>query len=168
MSPVTYSTRKQSRGFTFVELLIAVAISLVLATAAGAPIYGNLKGATELHDTTSQLKQTLRAARERAVAGLGNSAHGVYIEHIEGGPYAMILYRGVTYDTRDASYDQRISIPASLAVSSTVGGDVSFAQGTGIPSTSGVVRLANVVEGNTAISISALGVIEEDRGLIVE
>lgn len=161
MLPVTYNTKIRARGFTLLELMIAIAISLVLAAGATAPVYGNLRGESELHDTTVQVKQSLRAAREHAVAGLGNSAHGVHIERTEGSPNVIVLYRGSTYDTRDAQFDQRITVPASLTISTTIDDDVSFSAGQGVPNTTGLIRLTNVIKGSAEVTISALGIIEE-------
>ena len=64
------------KGFTFIELLIVIAIVLVLVVAS-APIYGNLQVSAQLNESTSLIIQTLRTAKARSIAGINNDIHGV-------------------------------------------------------------------------------------------
>ena len=64
------------KGFTLVELLVVIALTLIIAAAA-IPIYGNLQVSSQLNENTSQIIQALRTARERSLAGFNNEAHSV-------------------------------------------------------------------------------------------
>ena len=65
-----------TKGFTIIELLIAIGITVVLVAAAS-PIYGNLQVSTQLNESSAQITQDLRLAREQSRAGVNGAAHGI-------------------------------------------------------------------------------------------
>lgn len=158
MSPETFNTKRTQKGFTLVELLIAIGISLVLAAAAGAPVYGNLQGASQIQDSTAQIVQTIRIARERSVAGVNNARHGVYFESVDNGEDLVTLYQGSSYALRDSVYDRVMAIPEALAITTTMGNDVNFSR-EGIPNAAGSLTLTHRVRGSSTLGLNAWGVV---------
>lgn len=154
------------KGFTIIELLVVIGISIILAAAA-APLYGSLQVTAQLNDNTSLIIQTLRTARERSVAGYNNSLHGVYFDNNLGSVSSYVLYQGGSYATRQTSYDRIQFLDQALIVSSTdfalIGPDIdiNFSKGTGVPSTTGTLRLMHETNGNRIIFVNSLGGVEE-------
>jgi len=153
-----------SNGFTLVELLIVIGITLILA-AAVAPIYGNLQVSSQLNENSSQIIQSLRLARERSVARTNNSQHGVYFEiDALGDKDKYVLYQGSTYDTRDSNYDREVILDEVLSLS--LPGEVSeyeinFSKGLGVPSATGIITLTHDISGTRQIIINSFGMVEE-------
>lgn len=147
---------KAQGGFTLVELLVVISITLVLAVAA-VPIYGNLQVSSQLNENSSLIIQTVRQARERSVARLNNSAHGVYITSTS---YA--LYQGSSYATRDSSYDRVTTLDSAVSLSTTlVSKEVNFSRGIGMPNNIGTITLTHEAQGTKTITINSFGMVEE-------
>jgi prepilin-type N-terminal cleavage/methylation domain-containing protein len=155
------------KGFTLTELLIVIGISLILVIAA-VPVYGNLQVQAQLNESTSQAIQALRTARERSVARMNNSPHGVYFDIILGSEDKYILYQGASYATRDSSYDRESVLDEPLVFSNLSfvlsGGDVdiNFSEGLGISNNTGSLRLTHDVSGSRDIGVNSMGKVEED------
>lgn len=149
------------RGFTTIELLIVISITIILATAA-LPIYGSFQVSTQLNEQTSLLIQTYRTARQRSIVRYNGAAHGVYIDIQPSASDKVILYQGDSYATRVSEFDRMIVLDAGLSLSHTLSGDdVHFSPGHGVPSATGTVTLAHDASGNRTIDINAIGRIEE-------
>ena len=156
-----------SRGFTLVELLIVMSITLILVFAS-APIYGSLQVKAQLDETTAQTIQTLRTARENSVARYHNSAHGVYFDINAGGNDNYILYQGDSYATRDADYDRTNILESVLSFANVdlvltgTGIDINFSEGLGKPNNIGSLNLTHDIEGAATISVNSFGKVEEE------
>lgn len=149
------------KSFTLIELIIVMAIMLILV-AIGAPIYGNLQVKSQLNENASQLVQNLRIIKVRSIAGLNNSAHGVYFEINPETNDQYILYQGSSYASRDSSYDLVITLDQVLTITTSLTGqEVNFSQGLGVPDNTGEIILSHDTSGNKVISINALGLIQE-------
>ena len=149
-------------AFTLVELLITIAIILIIAVAA-IPIYGNLQVTSQLNESSSQIIQAIRIARERSVAGLNNSRHGVYLEINTDAADKYILYQGSTYASRQTDYDLEVTLDNPLTLSTTLtGSEVNFITGSGVASSTGIITLTHDTGGTRTISINSMGAVEED------
>ena len=163
MLPETFKNNKIAKaGFTLVELLLVIGITLAMATAAAAPIYGNLQGLAQVNEATANIIQTLRVARERAVAGVNDSPHGVFLDMNVGGSDSITLYQGSSFAGRDTSLDRVIPLAPVLELTSTTDADINFSQGLGMPNTTGVLSLTHETIGNSEISINKFGVVGEE------
>lgn len=144
------------KGFTVVELLIVVGITVVLAAAA-APIYSNLQVSTQLDEASAQITQDLRLAREQSRAGVYGVSHGVLF-----GANSYTLYQGASYAARDATYDQINTFSKALAITTTFpGNEVTFTTGTGAPSATGTIVVAHDVSGTRTILVNDIGAAAE-------
>jgi Tfp pilus assembly protein FimT len=147
---------ESQQGISFVEILVVVAITLLLAVAA-VPIVGNLQKSSQLNTESVQVIQTLRTAKERATAGLRDANHGVYFE-----PDRYTLYQGSSYAARDANYDRVLTLHAALTLSNDFpGNEVNFSKGFGKPDTIGTVILTHNVQGTKTITVNIFGMVEE-------
>jgi prepilin-type N-terminal cleavage/methylation domain-containing protein len=144
------------KGITLIELLLVVAIFAIIAGAA-IPVLGQLQTSTQLNQAASELVQTLRDARQRSVAGLNNSSHGVYFQ----APDQIILYQGDNYSSRDPAADQVTILDSTIQFTITVpGNDLNFAKATGDPSQTGIIALTHKVSDTRSITINQYGLIE--------
>lgn len=146
---------ENNKGFTLIELLIVISLITILAGVAMVAL-GNLQTSTQLNETSTQIIQTLRLAREQSVAGFNNAAHGV---KFNAGAY--VLYQGDSYATREADYDRIYPLASTLSIiTNFVGNDVVFSKGVGVPSAEGIITITHSVNGSKVISVSAQGIIE--------
>jgi Tfp pilus assembly protein FimT len=151
-----------SHGFTMVELLITIAIAIVLFSAVMS-LQGNYGASAQLYSANIQILQTLRIAREKSIAGLNNSPHGVFFEHNAIAKDRIILYQGTSYALRDPLYDREIVFPLVLSVSSTLtNNDITFSKGVGTPNNIGTITLIHGGGVNAALSVNVLGVVSEE------
>lgn len=147
------------QGFTLLEIIIVIGI-LLLLTAGITAISGKLYLSSQLNESTTQIIQTLRIARERAAARVNDVPHGVYFEAIPAGNDKYVLYQGgATYATRVPSYDLVTALDPALSFSSTV--DINFTKGTGAVASPATITLNHVNDGPRVITVNAFGVVEQ-------
>jgi len=155
------------KGFTLIELLIVIGIITILA-AVSVPIYGSLQVKAQLDETTSQVIQALRSAREESIAGYNNVAHGVFFDINLGGNDYYIIYQGDSYDTRNTSYDKETMLESALSfvnssfVLNGANVDVNFSKGLGKPNNTGSINLVHDVVGSRVINVNTVGKVEEN------
>lgn len=142
------------------EILVGIAIFLLL-TGTAAFFVATFLASTDLNETSAQIAQTLRLARERSMAGfnptgLSNAQHGVYFDSIN---KQYILYQGASYATRpNPALDVVTSIANSLTVATTFSGDVNFSR-LGDATINGRIILTHSVGGNRTIDVNQFGII---------
>lgn len=147
--------RHSTTGFTLVEFLLALAV-FTLVILAATPSYTSFQTSAQLNESVSELVQTIRLARERAVARAGDVAHGVYLESNQ-----YTLYRGASYASRTTSHDRVIALENSLTLSTTVSGsEINFSKGLGIPGATGTITLTHDVQGTKTVTIDAFGSVQ--------
>lgn len=149
------SSSKSKRGFSLIEIIIALGIFFVIAATA-AQIYNKIHTSSQINAVEAQFIQTLRVARERSVAGLNNRTHGV---HTEANSYTLYQSSTAPYTflTHDTTYDQVTTLDTSISLA-PVNTDIIFTKGSGI--SSGVSFTLTHTGGNTqSIDVNQYGVI---------
>ena len=152
---------KPHEGFTFLELVIVMAIGLVLV-GFGSQIYGNLQPSTQISRISSEILQATRTAKSKSVARENNAAHGIFFDTTAN---SFTLYQGATYATRNSSFDLTTTLGGSLSLTTALTGsgdadDVNFSTGLGTPNKTGTITVTHDTVGTKTISINSLGLIE--------
>ena len=107
----------ESRGFTFIELLVVIGMIAVLAS--GALIaYRAASGGIELKTNAFKIVDVLNLARQRTIASLGSSEYGVHFEASQ-----FVLFKGADYSALDPD-NIFYALPDALEIA-----DVSLAGG---------------------------------------
>ena len=159
--------KKSGAGFTLTELLIVIAIGVILV-AASVPIYSNLQVKAQLNESTTQVVQTLRLAREYSLSRYQDSAWGVLLDINLMEDDGYVLYKGDSYDLRDLDYDRETSLNFSLSFENLdfdltgANIDINFSKGVGRPNNIGSMIMSHSVEGSNTIIVNSLGLVEED------
>ena len=130
------------------------------------PIYGSLQVKAQLGETSTQLVQNLRWARENSIGRYNNSAYGVYL-NLTSVPNSYTIYQGGSYATRVVSSDRVTNLENVIAIrngnlnltSNDI--DINFSAGLGKPNNVGNFYLVHSINGTSTISINSLGKIEE-------
>lgn len=148
--------RSAYAGFTLIEILVSIAIFLLL-TGGAAFIVVTFLVSTDLNETSAQIAQTLRIARERSMAGLNNAQYGVYFD---GTNRRYVLYQGASYNTRNSALDTVTDIVNTLTVTTTFSGDVNFSR-LGNATINGRITLAHSIGGNRTVDINQFGIISQ-------
>jgi prepilin-type N-terminal cleavage/methylation domain-containing protein len=152
---MNFAPSAKNSGFSLIELLIVVSISLLLAVAA-IPIYSNLYGGTQLGETEMQVIQNLRLAREDAVSGLNNAAAGVMFLGT-----SYVIYQGSSYATRNSAYDRTYTLDNALTITTTLtNNEVNFSKIVGNPNNTGTVTIIHSTMGAKVITINRLGAVD--------
>jgi len=140
-----------------VELIVVIGIILI-TVAFASPIYGNLQVSSQMNENTAQIEQALRIARERSIAGLNNSRHGVKFAND-----AYTIYQGSSFSTRDSSYDRKATINDALSISTTyINEDINFEKGSGLPDQVGTTTLRHRLGNEAKIINNDLGVVKTE------
>jgi len=135
-------------GFTLLEILLVIgiiSILLILIIPVSLDFYRN----QELETQTQFLIQTLRRAQLKAMSVEFDSSYGVYISNQN-----YILFKGNSYLTRDARYDEVFNVPGIISMSGI--SEVVFSKLEGKPSTTGNIILS-INSGAETISINGIG-----------
>lgn len=132
-----FRDRLMQRGFTLVELLLAVSLTVIIS-AFIFPFGIGFYEAQVVNETREGIVNTLRRAQYFAITGKRESAFGVKIV-----PGEYILFEGESYESRIASNDERYSTPKVVQYDGF--DEVVFNLWSGQPSTSGIftVTLGN-------------------------
>ncbi len=156
-----------NRGFTLIELAITVGLGVILVAMA-VPIYGNLQVSAQINEQSALITQTLRSAREQAVAGYNNSAHGVFFRIDPAGADSYILYQGSSYANRNIAYDQTKTMGSALSFQNSsftlIGADVdvNYSKTLGMPNNIGTLLINHSASGQKSITVNSLGAVTEN------
>jgi prepilin-type N-terminal cleavage/methylation domain-containing protein len=122
------------RGFTLIEMLLAIALLTVFSGASYA-LYSNVSDRGQMDIAIESSEALLRKAMILSSAVEGDSEWGVYFDR----PYTT-LFKGSSFDGRDASYDEIIELPDF-----SLDGDVEyvFEKVSGNPISPGTVEFTN-------------------------
>ncbi len=116
-------------GFTFIELILVVALVLILGTM-GTSLTARFMTQNAVANAADQLIGDLRKAQMNAMAGKQNDNWGVYY-----GSNTITLYKGSNFGGRDVAFDETFSVPGGVSITSSTGIlDWNFARVTGMVS----------------------------------
>lgn len=138
------------RGFTLIEILLVVAMITIVA-GTGFLVLGDIV-ATDVRNTAAQLvTQSMRRAQLSSRNMREDDMWGVYVSSS-----SATVFRGDTYTTRDAAYDEAFPFPRSVTVSGTT--EFVFGKGTGLVPAPATVSMTFNDE-TLSVSINAIGAI---------
>lgn len=103
--------RKVSAGFTFIELLLIIAIVLILSVPTA--IFSiRLVHQSAVRNATEATKEMLGEAQAQALSGKNNSNWGVKYQHSR-----IIIFAGDSFASRNTKFDRIFDINDSVVVS---------------------------------------------------
>jgi Tfp pilus assembly protein FimT len=144
----------KNRGFTLIELFIIITI-MVIVVSVSIPIYGNIQQSAQVNEVSSGLIQAINLAKNRALSGLNDANHGVYIDAINS---SYILYQGINYSARTASYDRVSEYAEILSVTTNLSGsEINFTKVTGEPNSTGIIFISDGSGKESQININEFG-----------
>jgi len=138
------------RGFTLIEVIIAIGIFGILLSAA-APFTARVYRGFLVTSEARTFVYVLRRAETRAMSNIGGQAHGVSWQLPD-----FVLFRGGSYASRDADFDETYDVDGSVAVSGAF--DVVFAAGSGLPSATGTWVFSDAVTSSSVV-LNAVGAV---------
>ncbi len=142
----------KQQGFTLLEVLLSIAI-IGLITGIGIPVYQSFQVRNDLDIAAVSMVQSLRRAQILAEAVDGDTSWGVKVQ-----VGSIVVFKGVSYATRDANYDETFQIPTNISLSGTQ--EVVFAKVTGLPQSSGSGVLTSNNNETRTITINAKGMVD--------
>jgi prepilin-type N-terminal cleavage/methylation domain-containing protein len=98
------------RGFTLLEILIVIGVSLILFYLI-IPVGLDFYKSQQLENETGMIVQTLKKAQLKAMAAESDSKFGVYINNDN-----YILFRGNSYASRNNQYDEVFDLSGSITI----------------------------------------------------
>lgn len=139
-------------GFTLIELLLSVAI-LTLLTGLSLPVYESFVRRNDLDLTAQTIASTIRRAQ--------TYSRGVNQDSTWGMRFAsptVTLFKGASYALRDTTYDETLTIPASMMMTGT--SEVVFSKLAATPSTTASISLNSTTNDTRTITVNAGGAVE--------
>lgn len=123
-----------SRGFTALELLLVIGIVAGLS-AISVPAYRDYQIRSDLNIAAEQITQALGRARLLSQAGKHETTWGYHVS-------SSTLFAGGNFASRNALYDERYSVPATIGLSGLP--EVTFSRLEGRPSATGTIILTSL------------------------
>lgn len=139
------------RGFTLIEVLLAIGIITVLA-GIGAPVFSRSLVKNDLDSAVISLAESLRRAQVLAAGSDGDANWGVRVAS-----GSITLFKGPSFVGRDSSYDEVFSLPTNLSVSGI--SEVVMSKMTGYPNTTGTTTFTNVAGDSGNVTINSKGTV---------
>ena len=138
-------------GFTLLEVLLSVAI-IGLIAGLGTPIYQSFQVRNDLDVATNTVAGSLRRAQVLSQAVDGDTSWGLYVQS-----GAITLFQGLSYVSRDASFDEVFDLPRSITPSGI--SEIVYNKFTGEPKTIGTVTLTSNANETRNVTINEKGTI---------
>lgn len=147
---------KKSEGYTFVELIVVIAI-LGILMAIIIPSFAGFRQSSALNGDTMNLITLINRARLLSVADKGDVQYGI---HLEAGK--VVLYQGSTYSS-GASTNESYPFSSGITLSNLVinggGSEILFAKVTGATTQAATMTLLSAGNSaSTTIAVLPVGV----------
>ena len=139
------------RGFTLIELLLSVTI-LTLLVGLSLPVYESFVRRNDLDVTTQTAVSMIRRAQTYARGVDEDSVWGVRFQASD-----ISLFKGASYASRDASFDETLPLPSSVTISGTA--EITFAKLSGTPSQTGTITLGSSTNDTRTVTVNAEGMV---------
>jgi prepilin-type N-terminal cleavage/methylation domain-containing protein len=143
---------RNEQGFTLIEMLLSVGLISVIV-GISLPIYASFQTRNDLEITTQTIASMFRRAQTYARGTSGDSQWGVAVQ-----TGSATLFKGATFASRDATYDETTSISPATNISGL--GEVIFAKLTAAPSTTGSITLTSNTNDTRTITINGKGMVD--------
>lgn len=141
-----------NRGFTILEVLLAVAI-IALIAGIGIPVYLSYQSTNDLNTAVFSVVESLRRAQLLSRGVENDSNWGIYIQ-----PGKVFLFRGDSFAGRNEAYDEIFDIAPNISVSGLQ--EVVFSKLYGYPQTSGTITLSSATNQTKNIVINKKGMVD--------
>ena len=139
-----------SSGFSLMELIIVIGIlSLFLAVSSSG--FSIFKSHSNLEITTNGVVEAIRLAESSAQSGKGDSKWGVEILSNQ-----VVIFKGDTYASRNASFDEFFNFPGGISASGLA--EIVFEKITGKTANVGDISILNSY-GEQKLTINSYGII---------
>lgn len=134
------------------EVTLSISI-LVLIFGMSMPMYRIFMIRNDLDIATMTVVQDLRRAQTLSQITDGDSEWGVHI-----GIGSILIYKGLSYATRDTAFDEDTSISSSIIISGL--NDITFTKQTGMPQSTGTTTLTSYANETRNITINQKGMVD--------
>lgn len=117
------------------------------------PAYRIFMIRNDLDIATMTLVQDLRRAQTLSQVAHGDSTWGVHL-----GVGSILIYKGVSYESRDIDFDEETSISTSIVVSGL--NNIMFQKVTGAPQSTGTTTLTSSSNETRNVTINQKGMVD--------
>ena len=150
---------KTDEGFTVVELMIIIAITVIFFSKVPS-LYASYYNSNGLGDSSSGVVNTLKRARLYTVTGREDQQWGVHFETAK-----FVLFKGTSYSVSDPENEDHDLLSAISVININLNGggsDLIFEPITGETNQHGSVGLSHITSGELrTININAAGLIND-------
>ena len=138
-------------GFTLIEVLLSTAVIAIIA-GISIPIFQSFQVRNDLDIATVEIAQSARRAQALSGAVDGDTSWGVYVAS-----GSIVLFKGVSYATRDSALDEVFEVPESITPSGL--SEIVFTKFTLLPQTTGTITLTSNTNETRNVTINAQGMV---------
>lgn len=139
----------KAAGITIVETIIVVAVIAILG-ATTYPVGIGFLQRNELRNKTNELVAAHRTAQVNSMSGKENTTWGVNVDASQ-----ITMFKGLTYATRDAAFDQTNDIPSQIIITQD---EVVFSLITGNPDSTATYVVSSDTDSNT-VTVNEVGIV---------
>ncbi len=153
------NTRYKPKGFTLIELIIAMAIMATLATFGFLNIV-NYKNRQDLNSASQEIVAVIRNAQDRSLAQEGGNRWGLHFQNPISGSDFYALFQGSSY--APSGIVSQSVLPSSVQFESPTSGsstDIIFSPITGLPDASTTIKISliNNPAASSTITVNSNG-----------
>jgi len=140
------------KGFSLLELIIAIALFLILGSMTAIPFASRFLNSNNLEVKTNEVISALRTAQMGSMSGKEASRWGVHIDATK-----IIMFKGSLYTPPGTPFDQSYDIPGNITITPI---DITFDRLTGNASSAQTITIADSLGKQYVVSINAVGTVD--------